>query len=193
MQSSIASRALASALALLAFAAPGHAQDADFSLDALLARFAAVERVSCRFEEEKTIALLRTPIRSAGTIEYTRPGRLVRRVERPSAQEMRLEGDTLRMIEGGRTETIDLRSQPIVRSFVDGIVQLLRGDRAALERVYRVEARATPSGWAITLRPRSAPLDRFLREMTMEGDGTALRSMTMLEVSGDSTRTTFRY
>ena len=33
--------------------------------------------------------------------------------------------------------------------------------------------------------------ERFLREIRFEGDGTALRTMVMTEVSGDITTTTF--
>lgn len=162
------------------------------SLDELLARFRQVQGFECRFREEKRIALLRTPIVSEGTVHYARPGRLVRRVVQPGAQVVLVDGGRLRMRDGDRVETIDLASQPIVRSFVDTFGQLLAGDRAALERTYQL-AYETREGsqWTLALRPRGPPLDRFLREIRFEGDGIALRAMVMIEVSGDVSTTTF--
>lgn len=162
------------------------------TFDELLAAFRGVQGMELRFREEKRIALLRVPAISEGTVHYARPGRLVRRITRPSAQVVLIDGDELRMREGDRTERIDLASQPVVRSFVDTFSQLLGGDRVALERVYRVQyAPGEGTSWTLSLTPSSAPLDRFLREIRFEGDGTTLRTMVMTEVSGDTTTTTF--
>ncbi|UJR85186.1 Hypothetical protein I5071_72660 [Sandaracinus amylolyticus] len=168
------------------------AQQSAPSLDAILASFRGVEGMELRFREEKRIALLSVPAISEGTVHYMRPGRLARRTTSPSPQVVLIEGDELRMSEGGRVERIDLAAQPVVRSFVDTFSELLRGDRAALERVYRVQF--TPregASWTLTLAPRTSPLDRFLREIRFEGEGTSLRTMVMTEVSGDVTTTTF--
>lgn len=162
------------------------------TLDQLLARFRDVQGMECRFREEKRIALLTTPILSEGTVHYARPGRLARRITRPAPQIVLIDGGRLQMSEGGRVETIDLAAQPVVRSFVDTFSLLFGGDRAALERLYRVEySNGAGTSWTILLTPRAAPLDRFLREIRFEGDGTSLRSMVMTEVSGDVTTTTF--
>lgn len=177
---------------MLAIAGVAVAQERAPTLDAILSSFRDVEGMELRFREEKRIALLTTPAISEGTVHYMRPGRLVRRITSPSAQVVLIDGDALSMREGTRTERIDLAAQPVVRSFVDTFSELLRGDRAALERVYRVQFTPGEGGaWTLALTPRSAPLDRFLREIRFEGSGTALRAMVMTEVSGDATTTTF--
>lgn len=183
-----------SSFAILAIVVAGAgAQDRAPTLDAVLASFRGVEGMELRFREEKRIALLTTPAISEGTVHYMRPGRLVRRITTPSPQVVLIDGDELRMSEGGRVERIDLAAQPVVRSFVDTFSELLRGDRAALERVYRVQFTPGEGGaWTLVLTPRSSPLDRFLREIRFEGSGTSLRTMVMTEVSGDVTTTTFR-
>lgn len=162
------------------------------SLDALLTSFRSVSGMELHFREEKRIALMRVPSISEGTLHYARPGRLVRRVTSPSPTVVLIDGDELRMSEGGRIERIDLSSQPLVRSFVDTFSQLLAGDRALLERTYHV-AYAPREGarWTMTLTPKSAPLDRFLREIRFEGQGTALERMVMSEANGDLTTTVF--
>lgn len=185
-------RTFGSLLVAIAIGWSGSASAQAPALDQLLARFRAVQGMECRFREEKRIALLTTPIVSEGTVHYARPGRLARRITRPSQQTVLIDGGRLQMSEGGRVETIDLAAQPVVRSFVDTFTLLFGGDRAALERIYRVEhAGGTGTAWTIVLTPRASPLDRFLREIRFEGDGTSLRSMVMTEVSGDVTTTTF--
>jgi outer membrane lipoprotein-sorting protein len=181
---------VAIALALAAIATRAEAQAP--SLDQLLARFREVPGMQCRFHEEKRIALLTTPIVSEGTVHYARPGRLARRITSPSPQVVLIDGGQLRMSEGGRVETIDLAAQPVVRSFVDTFSLLFSGERAALERTYRITyVPGEGSRWTLVLVPRVSPLDRFLREIRFEGDGTSLGRMVMTEVSGDVTTTTF--
>jgi outer membrane lipoprotein-sorting protein len=180
--------------ALWVFAGAGSVgAQAPATLDELLRRFHEVEGLECRFREEKRIALLSAPIVTEGTLHYARPGRLVRRLSGPSVQVVLVDGSRLRMRDGDRVETIDLASQPVVRSFVDTFGQLLAGDRAGLERSYRIEyAIDEGTRWTLTLRPRASPLDRFVREIRFEGEGLSLRTMVMVEVNGDVTTTTFR-
>lgn len=162
------------------------------TIDAILTRMARIQGLHCTYREEKRIALLSTPITSEGTIDYARPGRMIRRVTRPSPQIVFIDGGELRMSEGGRTQRIDLAAQPVVRSFVDSFLQLLQGDRRALERTYTLTLETgADHAWTLILRPRSAPLTQFVREIRFAGHGQAMERMVMTEVSGDSTTTTF--
>lgn len=162
------------------------------TIDAVLSRMARIQGLHCRYREEKRIALLSSPITSEGTIDYARPGRMIRRVTRPSPQIVFIDGGELRMSEGGQTQRIDLAAQPVVRSFVDSFLQLLQGDRRALEQTYNLTLETGADlAWTLILRPRSAPLTQFVREIRFTGRGDAMTQMVMLEVSGDSTTTTF--
>ena len=162
------------------------------TIDSILSRMARIQGLHCSYREEKRIALLSSPISSEGTIDYARPGRMIRRVTRPSPQIVFIDGGELRMAEGGRTQRIDLAAQPVVRSFVDSFLQLLQGDRRALERTYTLTLEtAAGLAWTLILRPRAAPLTQFVREIRFSGHGDAMEQMVMLEVSGDSTTTAF--
>lgn len=181
-------RALVLALGLLSIASPASAQ----SLDALFSRMSSIEGLQCHFREEKRIALLSTPIVTEGDIHYVRPGRLARRVSTPSPQVILIEGASLRMWDGTREERLDLTSQPVVRSFVDSIVALLAGDRAALERSYRLAIAAEGEGYVLTLTPRAAPLTEFLTSIRFTlSRGYDLVRMDMTETSGDVSTTVF--
>jgi outer membrane lipoprotein-sorting protein len=171
---------------VLAHVGPASAQT--LTAESVLARFARIEGLTLRFHEVKQIALLSSPIVTDGTIAYSRPGRLVRR---SGSQAVLIDGGSLRMSDGGRQERIDLAAQPIVRSFVDSFLLLLAGDRAGLERDHALTFVVDADGWTLTLRPRAAPLTEFLRDVVFRGRGDVLLSMTMTEVSGDVTTTTF--
>ncbi len=184
--------------ATVAGPARAHAQDhaPAPTVDSILARMSRIPGLHCAYREEKRIALLSSPVLSEGTIDFVRgsggsPPRMARRTSRPSPQVVLIDQGELRMSDGHTTTRIDLASQPVVRSFVDSFLQLLVGDRASLERTYTLSVDAGASGWALVLRPRSAPLDTFVREIRFEGQGDALTRMVMTEVSGDVTTTTF--
>lgn len=162
------------------------------SVDALLTRMASIQSFECSFHEEKRIALLSSPIVTDGTIHYVRPGRMARRVTTPSTQIVLIEGTSLRMWDGSHEERIDLAEQPVVRSFVDSVISLLSGDRAALERSYTLSMTSSSAGHVLTLTPRAAPLSQFVSRIQFTLSPTYdLTRMEMSEVSGDVTVTTF--
>lgn len=170
---------------------PARAQGTE--LDALLASFRGMTGLSARFVEEKTIALLATPIRSEGEIHFAAPGTLMRRVTAPTTSAALIERGRLTMVANGQRQEIDLTSNAVVGGFISSFADVLAGDRTALERTYRITyARLDGGDWKLTLRPKGAPLNQFLTEMEMIGNGRSVKTMRMVEVSGDVTLTTFR-
>lgn len=199
MRSFASSRSRSAALVVLALAtlvtsvAPAQTTE----LDALLARFRGMEGLSARFDEEKSVALLAAPLHSEGEIHFA-PGAngeslLVRNVTAPTTSSALIANGRLVMVSGGRRQEIDLSGNPVVSGFVDSFRHVLAGDRAALERAYRVRLTTDDDGWHLELRPRGAPLDQFLAKLVMHGEGREVRRMEMHEVSGDVTRTTFHH
>jgi hypothetical protein len=162
------------------------------TLASLLARFRASPGMSARFREEKRIALLAKPLVSEGTVHYAPPGRLARHTLTPSVSSVLLEEGTLRFGDGASEERVDLAARPALRAFVESFLQLLAGDRAALERTFVIELRASDSDrWDIVLKPKAAPLARAIRHMTFTGDAVGITRMQVVEASGDEAITTF--
>jgi outer membrane lipoprotein-sorting protein len=161
------------------------------TVDAVLAQFRALPGLSTRFTEEKRIALLRVPVRSEGEIHFTRPGLMVRRVTSPAPSVALLDGDSLVLVADGREERISLGENDVVRAFVATFRHILAGDRAELERTFRMELATEGDRWTLTLHPRDQALRRFLRVMTLEGTGTGLETMRWVERGGDETRLRF--
>lgn len=176
-----------------ALAGPSRAlgQGPTMTLDRLLEAFSNMPGLSARFTEEKRMAMLVVPLRSEGEIFFAPPDRLLRRVTSPRESRALIVGRRLTLDSGGRRQEIDLGQNAMVEGFVDTFRHVLAGDRAALERTYRIAFVTEESGWRITLSPKTDALSRFLRDMVLEGDGRSLRTMTMNEANGDTSVTTF--
>jgi hypothetical protein len=167
------------------------AQRAPMTLERLLTAFSRMPGLHARFTEEKRMAMLAVPLRTEGEIFFAPPDHLVRRVTAPTPSTALLEGDRLTLAQGARREVIDLSANAVVEGFVDTFRHVLAGDRGALERTYRIAFEEREGAWKLTLAPKTEALRRFLREMVLEGEGPALRTMRMAERNGDTTVTTF--
>jgi hypothetical protein len=187
------------ALALGPLAAPSEAParadaiEAPATLDALLEGFRGMSGLEARFEEEKHVALLATPLTSRGRLYFAPPSALLRRVEWPQVADILITPTGVRLRQSGHEEVIDLRARPEVRPLVESMLWIFRGDRAALETAFRVTYRRLEGEDAgrfrLTLAPRGAPLDRLIAELVIEGRGFAVERVEVRETSGDRTVT----
>jgi outer membrane lipoprotein-sorting protein len=163
------------------------AEAAPETLEALLARFAKVQGLRARYVEEKRIALLKMPLRSEGTVAFAAPGSLVRRAEKPEPATLLLEGEVLWVADASGKRKIELGESAIVKHFVMTFVNVLRGDRAALERAYTLVFAVTPAGWKLELTPKAPELRKLVAGAVLEGRGGEVERMTLREENGDVT------
>jgi hypothetical protein len=171
---------------------------AGVDLESLLAQFAAMPGLTARFREEKRIALLREPLVSHGVLYFAPPDRLLRRVRKPVESSLLLHGGTLSLGSARGTRTIDLGSNPLVRSFVDSFRLLLAGDLEALRASYRVRFQAaeaaggpTQRGWEVRLEPLLPAVQQAIAWIRLSGRGRLLSELEVREVGGDVTLTRF--
>lgn len=170
----------------------------------LFQKLATLEGLEASFVETKQMALLRVPLRSEGTLFYMRPGYLLRKVTTPKPSQILITPRSLELRDAQGSRTMDLRSRPDVKMFVESFLKVLAGEREALEKVFeihftRVDAPKsnvqpdvpTPE-WALTLTPRSAPLNQIVRKLTLSGSGYAVQTIEVLETKGDSATTVLR-
>ena len=180
----------------LAFDIPGASaagdRSAPLTLDSLMTRFRGITGLSAHYREEKRIALLAEPLVSEGTVHYAPPDRIARHTLTPTSSSVVLDGTTLRFGDGKTERSIDVASSPVVRAFVDSFLAVLAGDRAALERSFKVDFQ-TPGAqkWELTLTPREASLGGIIRDIRFTGDALVLSQMRIREASGDEGVTTF--
>ena len=179
---------LVAALALGAEAPP---TAATITLDELLQHMATTSGVVAEFREVKLLALLDAPLETRGTLYFVPPDKLARVTVAPAATRLLLSGDHMRFEDEAGSSDIDLSTNPVARQFANNLIVLWRGDRAALEAIYRLEFSAEGSVWKLGLAPKGSPLDRFITAIRISGDGPKILEMELVETDGDRTHTVF--
>jgi hypothetical protein len=179
------------AVALLALGADAPPPAGDLSLDDLLRHMATTRGVVAEFREIKTLKLLDAPLETRGTIYFSPPDRLARVTREPTETRLVLDGGRMRFQDAAGGRDVDLSENPVARSFSENMIVLWRGDRAALESIYALAFHSEGARWQLELTPRHAPLDRFLRSITLRGDGAVMQEMEVVESDGDRTQTLF--
>jgi hypothetical protein len=184
-------RRYAPALVALACALGARAAAPTLTLDELLARMATTRGVVASFHERKEIALLAAPLESTGTLYFAPPGRFSRVTRTPAATRLVLDGPRMRFEDATGANAIDLSANPVARQFAENMVAMWSGDRARLEKLYRLAFHAEEARWELVLVPRAPTLARFVQQIALRGDGAEMRELELREADGDRTLTTF--
>ena len=163
------------------------ARAADFELSALMELLAAVPSSRDSFSETKHSAVLSAPLLLKGTLAYTRPDRLEKSVLAPYEERTVVAGNSVtvenRTLQQSRT--FSLSSSSPVSAFVESMRATLAGDRAALERHYRVQLGGKAESWSMTLVPREKKLASLVKRIQIGGARERLRRIEVEEASGD--------
>lgn len=137
------------------------------------------------FHETRHLAILDRPVESTGVLEFTPPGRLEKRTTGLNAERVVADGDSLAVERNGRRQVFALRDHPQVAVLIEGLRGTLAGDRAALEKVYRLRVEGREERWTLTLEPRDAALTRVVRRIVVGGFGAQVRRVEIEQGDGD--------
>ena len=174
-------------LLLLAACLAGSAPAAALELDAVLGLLAAVPAAKNSFTETKHSALLSAPLVLKGTLAYERPDRLEKNVLSPydertviAAGAVTVENRTLK-----QTRTFSLGSSAAVAALVESMRATLAGDRASLERHYKLKLEGQLDAWVLELAPRDRRVAAFVRQIQIAGARERIQRIEVEEASGD--------
>lgn len=180
-------RRLLTGLTLLGFTALAHAA---FNIDQLMTELARSTGGQAKFVEKRYLALLDKPVVATGELIYNAPDRLEKRTDKPKAETMVLYKDTLSLERDRRKVQIQLGQRPEVAAFVDSIRSTLQGNRASLERNYRLQLSGTVDAWVLTLVPTDPRIAELLQRMTLRGVRHQVLGIDYLQADGDRTEMT---
>ncbi len=140
-----------------------------------------------RFTEKKTVALLKAPLESGGTLTYRRPSYVEKHVLTPQDETIAVDGDELTWQNNatGKKRKLRLQSNPALAALVESIRATLAGDLPTLQRFYEIRLDGTSAKWILTLTPSDEVMRRTLQSMRMEGSGNRLLVVDALEAGGD--------
>jgi outer membrane lipoprotein-sorting protein len=156
-------------------------------IDDVFAHF-KLERLRCKFSEEKQIALLARPLRSTGTIYFDREKGIARTTLTPKPQQVVLTKTSLRIRKDKRTEEIPLDKSKDLKAFALIFPTLLRGDRTELERTFEIGLYGSDKDWwALSFAPKPDSLRAIVRRVVVFGRKSEVVSLQISEASGDTT------
>lgn len=169
----------------LSFAAfVSHAEE--WGLDPLMHTLAQTRSGHAAFVERKSIAMLDKPVESSGELFYAAPDRLEKRTLKPRPESMLLDRGTLTIEQKGKKRVLQLQSYPEVAAFIDSIRGTLAGDRAALERAYRLSLEGDAQNWTLELVPLDAKMKKVVAKILMSGAQDQLKTIQIDQADGDS-------
>lgn len=142
-----------------------------------------------QFVELRGSRLLKKPLRIEG--DYARPSSdtLVRQVRVPYAETSTIRAGSVTIQRGSSSHTYSLDRAPQLAGLQNSFGALLSGDRAQLERVFRVESQGTREHWTLRLTPKDARMGAYVRGLSLFGRGAELRCIETTPVKGDPQRT----
>jgi hypothetical protein len=171
------------ALLMVVFAPWALADDSD--LDRLMGALAQRKHGHVTFQEKKFIAMLDRPVESSGELLYDAPDRLEKKTLKPKPESLVLAGGSVSAQRGRHHYVLDLKQYPQVVPFIESIRATLAGDRAALERVFKVDFGGSFEHWTLGLVPLDPKLARTVKEIHIEGEKDLIHSVEIQEADGD--------
>lgn len=143
------------------------------------------------FVELRGSKLLKQPLRVSG--EYARPDAdtLVREVRAPYAETTTLRAGEATIVRTGKSpRRFSLSRAPELAALQVSFGAMLSGDRAALEKTYRIAAAGTRQRWILTLSPKDAALAAKVRDVVLYGRGAELRCIETRAAQGGEVQRT---
>ena len=178
-------RSLPVAWALL-MATPVNSDCDGWTIDRLMQAMQEIRSDHASFTERKSIDMLEEPVDSSGELFYTAPDRVEKRTLKPKPESMILDGDTLVFERGGKKRRFQLGESPELAAFIASIRGILAGDRAALERNYRLNLEGSADDWTLQLLPLDEKIHAVVASIRISGEGNAVRSIETTQADGDS-------
>lgn len=171
-------------MALLLSPAVGHG--ADWDIDQLMRSLSSTQSSHARFVETKSIAMLDQPVESSGELFYSAPDRLEKRTLKPRRETLRVDGGSLVIERGRKTHRLQLQDYPELAAFIDSIRGTLAGDRAALERNYKLSLDGSAARWTLQLLPTNKKMQAVVKQIRIAGTRAGVSSVEVTQADGDS-------
>lgn len=161
-------------------------------LDDVMGLLAMRKHGRVEFIEQQFIAVLKRPIESSGELRYDAPDRLEKRTLKPRAETLLLAGGTLTVERARSRRVMDLNAYPQILPFIESIRATLAGDRAALERLFRLEFTGSVSRWTLTLIPLDSKMKQSVAQVRIDGTADQLIKIEIRQPDGDRSLMTLR-
>jgi Outer membrane lipoprotein carrier protein LolA-like len=144
-----------------------------------------------RFDQTKQLVGLKKPVKSSGRFCIVADKGVLWRSERPFANTIKLTRDEIVQLQGERVAMrLETKKEPTVRMINSVLFALLAGDLDQLEKLFEIDGDVNHQSWHVTLKPRTAALERAIGAITLDG-AEYVKNIAINESSGDRTSIVF--
>ena len=152
----------------------------------------AKPKVLCgRFDQTKQLVGLKKPVKSSGRFCVVADKGVLWRSERPFANTIKLTRDEIVQLQEERVAMrLEAKKEPTVRMINSVLFALLAGDLDQLEKLFEIDGDVNHQSWHVTLKPRTAALERAIGAITLDG-AEYVKNIAINESSGDRTSIVF--
>jgi outer membrane lipoprotein-sorting protein len=166
------------------------AQAQGLTLDAILGLLAQRQHGHVLYSEQVDSALLEHPLHTSGELFFDAPDRLEKRTLKPTPQQLIAEGNQLTLIRGRHRTSMSLSDYPQLSPLLNGLRATLAGDRATLERDFRLSVAASGSSWNLSLQPLASDAKPLYQRIEIRGQGADIREVMLERGNGERTTMT---
>jgi len=161
-------------------------------LDTLMSLLAQRKHGHVTFVEEHFLAVLDKPVESSGELLYDAPDRLEKRTLKPKPESLVLDHGVITAHRGRHTYVLNLSDYPQIVPLIDSIRATLAGDRASLDRIFKVQFDGNLEQWKLLLvpggpmgQPANGAVARTVKQIRIEGARDAIHSVEIQQADGD--------
>ena len=189
---SLCACAVSNGATALGATAPGAAGGAADALDQVMHSLAQRRHGQVSFVEQQFLHMLKRPVESYGELIYDAPNHLEKRTIEPRLETLVVDGEVVTVQRGRRSHMLDLKAYPQILPFIESIRATLAGDRAALERLFRLEFAGSEMRWTLVLTPLDAQVAKTVAEIRIDGSRDELSRVEIRQSDGDRSLMTLR-
>lgn len=172
-------------LAICLCALSPHSMAAGWTLDQLMSSLAQTKTAKAKFHEIKYLNVLESSVESTGELLYVAPDKLIKRTIKPQPELMKMEGDTLTLERGKNKYTMQIQEAPELAALIESMRGTLAGDRAALEKNFKVALKGKRERWTLLLTPVHTKALQVISNIEVSGSQGEVKVIEVLQANGD--------
>lgn len=162
------------------------------TLEAVMRALRSDGVVRRKFQQTKRIAALRHPLRSSGTLLFSRKQGIIWTVRKPFPTTYVItQNSIVRRVPGEKPIRITAAQKPLIFQYTNVFMTIFKGDTGALERAFTVRFGGSLRSWNISLVPRDSNMRRAVSQVLLHGSRGNLKWIRMREARGDGTTIRF--
>jgi outer membrane lipoprotein-sorting protein len=143
------------------------------------------------YEESFDAFYLNEPVLSSGEMKFYPPDKLIKVTLNPDYIQQEITGnEVITTWKDGKNEVFSLDRHRGLKSMANTLRAVLSGNISYIRNTYEVEKRNVKEGWEIVLVPKESGIEKWIKNIVLQGENKNIEKFIVTEANGDRTTTT---